>query len=43
LPAMLRQNLLQHVAYLYGFRAMDEADRLHDISRLYSPWRSVKL
>jgi uncharacterized phiE125 gp8 family phage protein len=42
LPMMLRQNMLQHVAYLYGFRTLDDA-QLHDVSKLYSPWRRVKI
>ena len=43
LPASLKQNMLQHVAYLYGFRSLDEAQRIQDITRLYAPFREVKL
>jgi len=41
LPAALRQNMLQHIAYLYGFRTLDDAERVHDITRLYAPWRKI--
>lgn len=43
LDAALKQNILQHVAYLYGFRSLDEAVRMHDITRLYAPFREVQL
>ena len=43
LPAALKQNMLQHVAYLYGFRSMDDAQRIHDITRLYAPFREAHL
>ncbi len=42
-PASLRQNMLQHVAYLYGFRTLGDAERIHDITRLYAPWRKISL
>ena len=43
LPAALKQSMLQHVAYLYGFRSLDESQRMHDITRLYAPFREVQL
>ena len=42
-PAALKQNMLQHLAYLYGFRSLDDAERMHDITRLYAPFREVQL
>jgi uncharacterized phiE125 gp8 family phage protein len=43
LPSALKQNILQHVAYLYGFRSLDESQRIQDITRLYAPFREVQL
>lgn len=42
-PAALRQSMLQHVAYLYGFRSLEDSARIHDITRLYAPFREVRV
>ena len=42
-PASLRQNMLQHIAYLYGFRTLGDAERIHDITKLYAPWRKISV